>query len=101
MYTKLNDFIEENDCDEDSEMTLGDLDDVLNTCFNNRLVFDKEWEVQVEYSTMATFTIRAKNQEEAEQEAETMGWGEQEFDQEADDVVTEFIRIGYSQRKER
>jgi hypothetical protein len=99
IFTFINDYIEENDLDVDDDMPLSELNNLLSNAFGSELVFDKEYEVQVQYTTLATFTIRAKNEQEACEEAEQMGYVEPQFDQDTDDVVTEFDRIAYSQRK--
>ena len=99
IFTFINDYIEENDLDVDDDIPLSELNSLLNSAFGSELVFDKEYEVQVQYTTLATFTIRAKNEAEACEEAEQMGYVEPQFDQDTDDVVTEFDRIAYSQRK--
>jgi uncharacterized coiled-coil protein SlyX len=102
LYTKINDYIDENDCDEYSEVTLHELDEVLNTIFNSRLVFDKLYEVQISYTIDATFEIRAKDEDTARQVAEEIGiCTDPVFDHDEDptECVIDESRVGYLQRK--
>lgn len=103
LYTKINDYIEENDCDEDTEVTLRELDDVLAGIFNNRLVFEKVYEVQISYTLDATFEIRAKDEHTAREMAEEIGISrDPEFDHDEDptECVIDNARVGYVSRKE-
>ena len=100
-FTKVNDYIEENDCDEDGDISLSELDDILSNVFGNNLVFDKEYEIQVQHIVYATFTVRAKDEETAATEAERYEMNEPTFETEADSVEYEVDRVVYSQRKER
>ena len=102
LFTKVNDFIDENDCDEDGDISLSELDDILDTVFNNRLVFDKLFEVQVTYTIDATFEIRAKNEDAAREIAEEIGiCTDPVFDHEDDptECAINESRVGYLQRK--
>jgi hypothetical protein len=101
LFTKVNDYIEENDCDEDGDISLSELDDILSNVFGNNLVFDKEYEIQVQHIVYATFTVRAKDEETAATEAERYEMNEPTFETEADSVEYEVDRVVYSQRKER
>ena len=101
LFTKVNDWIEENDAEEDTEIPLGELDDILYGVHGNRLVFDKEYEIQVQHVVYATFTVRAKDEETAATEAERYEMNEPSFDTEADSVEYEVDRVVYSQRKEK
>ena len=98
----MNDFIDENDCDEDGDISLSELDDILSNVFNNRLVFEKLYEVQVTYTIDATFEIRAKDEDTARQTAEEIGiCTDPVFDHEDDptECVIDESRVGYLQRK--
>jgi hypothetical protein len=102
LFTKVNDFIDENDCDEDGDISLSELDDILSNVFNNRLVFEKLYEVQVTYTIDATFEIRAKDEDTARQTAEEIGiCTDPVFDHEDDptECVIDESRVGYLQRK--
>ena len=102
LFTKVNDFIDENDCDEDGDISLSELDDILDTVFNNRLVFDKLYEVQVTYTIDATFEIRAKDEGSARDIAEEIGiCTDPVFDHEDDptECAINESRVGYLQRK--
>ena len=101
LFTKVNDYIEENDCDEDGDISLSELDDILSNVFGNNLVFDKEYEIQVQHIVYATFTVRAKDEETAATEAERYEMNEPTFETEADSVEYEVDRVVYSQRRER
>ena len=102
LFTTVNDFIDENDCDEDGDISLSELDDILSNVFNNRLVFEKLYEVQVTYTIDATFEIRAKDEDTARQTAEEIGiCTDPVFDHEDDptECVIDESRVGYLQRK--
>ena len=102
LFTKENDFIDENDCEEDGDISLSELDDILSNVFNNRLVFEKLYEVQVTYTIDATFEIRAKDEDTARQTAEEIGICTYPvFDHEDDptECVIDESRVGYLQRK--
>ena len=102
LFTKVNDFIDENECDEESEINLGDLDDILNQCFNNHLVFEKLYEVQITYTVDATFEIRAKDEDAAREIAEDIGIDtDPRFDHDEDptECVIDESRVHYIQRK--
>ncbi len=102
LFTKVNDYIDENDCEEDGDISLSELDDILNTVFDNRLVFDKLFEVQITYTLDATFEIRAKNEDEAREIADEIGiCTDPVFDYEDDptECAINESRVGYLQRK--
>lgn len=102
LFTKLNDYIEENDCDEDNDINLSELDTILNDVFHNRLVFDKVYEVQITYTLDATFEIRAANEDAAREIAEEIGiCTDPVFDHDEDptECVIDQSRVGYLQRK--
>ena len=102
LFTKVNDFIDENDCEEDGDISLSELDDILSNVFNNRLVLEKLYEVQVTYTIDATFEIRAKDEDTARQTAEEIGiCTDPVFDHEDDptECVIDESRVGYLQRK--
>jgi hypothetical protein len=102
LFTKVNDYIDENDCEEDGDISLSELDDILNDVYNNRLVFDKLYEVQITFSLDATFEIRAKNEDEAREIANEIGiCTDPVFDHEDDptECAIDESRVGYLQRK--
>ena len=102
LFTTVNDFIDENDCDEDGDISLSELDDILSNVFNNRLVFEKLYEVQVTYTIDATFEIRAKDEDAAREIAEDIGiCTDPVFDHDEDptECVIDQSRVGYTQRK--
>lgn len=102
LFTKLNDYIEENDFDEDGEMPMHELDDILSNVFTNRLVFEKLYEVQITYTLDATFEIRAKDEDAAREIAEEIGiCTDPQFDHDEDptECVIDQSRVGYLQRK--
>lgn len=102
LFTTVNDYIEENDCDEDGDISLSELDDILSKVFNNRLVFEKLYEVQITYTIDATFEIRAKDEDAAREIAEEIGICEDpRFDHEDDptECAIDTSRVGYLQRK--
>jgi uncharacterized coiled-coil protein SlyX len=102
LFTKVNDYIDENDCEEDGDINLSELDDILNDVYNNRLVFDKLYEVQITYTLDATFEIRAKNEDEAREIADEIGIStDPVFDHEDDptECAINESRVGYLQRK--
>lgn len=101
LFTKVNDWIEENDAEEDTEIPLSELDDILYGVHGSRLVFDKEYEIQVQYIVYSTFTVRAKDEETASTEAEQYEMYEPTFDTTSDNVEWETDRVVYSQRKEK
>ena len=73
LFTQVNDYIDENDCEEDGDISLSELDDILSNVFNNRLVFEKLYEVQITYTIDATFEIRAKDEDDARNIADEIG----------------------------
>lgn len=102
LFTKVNDYIEENDCDEDNDINLSELDTILSDVFHNRLVFDKVYEVQITYTLDATFEIRAANEDAAREIAEEIGiCTDPVFDHDEDptECVIDQSRVGYLQRK--
>lgn len=102
LFTKVNDYIDENDCEEDGDISLSELDDILNTVFDKRLVFDKLFEVQITYTLDATFEIRAKNEDEAREIADEIGiCTDPVFDHDDDptECAIDESRVGYLQRK--
>jgi uncharacterized coiled-coil protein SlyX len=104
LFTKLNDYIEEGDYDEDGDINLSELDDILSGIFSNRLVFEKVYEVQITYTLDATFEIRAKDEDAAREIAEEIGISQDPvFDHEEDptECVIDQSRVGYLQKKER
>jgi len=102
LFTQVNDYIEENDCEEDGDISLSELDDILSNVFNNRLVFEKVYEVQITYTIDATFEIRAKDEDAARDIAEDIGiCTDPVFDHDEDptECVIDESRVGYTQRK--
>ena len=102
LFTSLNDFIDENDCNDDGDISLSELDDILDTVFNNRLVFEKLYEVQITYTIDATFEIRAKDEDAAREIADEIGIStDPVFDHEDDptECAINESRVGYLQRK--
>ena len=102
LFTQVNDYIEQNDCEEDGDISLSELDDILSNVFNHRLVFEKVYEVQVTYTIDATFEIRAKDEDAAREIAEDIGiCTDPVFDHEDDptECVIDQSRVGYTQRK--
>ena len=102
LFTSINDFIDENDCSEDGDISLSELDDILDTVFNNRLVFEKLYEVQITYTIDATFEIRAKDEDTARETADEIGiCTDPVFDHEDDptECAISESRVGYLQRK--
>lgn len=102
LFTSINDFIDENDCSEDGDISLSELDDILSNVFNNRLVFEKLYEVQITYTVDATFEIRAKDEDDARNIADEIGiCTDPVFDHEDDptECAISESRVGYLQRK--
>jgi uncharacterized coiled-coil protein SlyX len=102
LFTKVNDYIEENDCDEDNDINLSELDDILSGIFSNRLVFEKVYEVQITYTIDATFEIRAKDEDAAREIAEEIGISTDpvfDHDEDPTECVIDQSRVGYLQRK--
>lgn len=102
IFQGINDYIEENDCDEENDINLQELDDILENIFGYRLVFDKVYEVQITYTLDATFEIRAKNEDAAREIAEEIGiCDDPRFDHDEDptECAIEQSRVGYLQRK--
>jgi hypothetical protein len=102
LFTKLNDYIEEGDYDEDGDINLSELDDILSGIFSNRLVFEKVYEVQITYTLDATFEIRAKDEDAAREIAEEIGISTDpvfDHDEDPTECVIDQSRVGYLQRK--
>lgn len=102
LFTSINDFIEENDCDEDGDISLSELDDILDTVYSNRLVFEKLYEVQVTYTIDATFEIRAKDEDAAREIADEIGISDDprfDHDEDPTECAISESRVGYLQRK--
>ena len=101
LYTQLNDIIQNDELDESSDITFGDLSLLLNDIFGNELVFLKEYEVQVSYNVSATFSIKAQSEDDARSIAEEISMDEDpRFDMDSDttdvnEVVVEMDRIYY------
>jgi len=102
LFTSINDYIEENDCEEDGDISLSELDDILSDVYNNRLVFEKVYEVQITYTLDATFEIRAKNEDEAREIADEIGISTDpvfDHDEDPTECAINESRVGYLQRK--
>ena len=102
LFTQLNDYIDEGDWDEEGDINLSELDTILDGIFNNRLVFEKLYEVQITYTLDATFEIRAKDEGSARDIAEEIGiCTDPVFDHDEDptECAIEQSRVGYLQRK--
>ena len=102
LFTSINDYIDENDCSEDGDISLLELDDILSNVFNNRLVFEKLYEVQISYTIDATFEIRAKDEDDARNIADEIGiCTDPVFDHEDDptECAINESRVGYLSRK--
>jgi hypothetical protein len=102
LFTSINDYIEQNDCEDDGDISLSELDDILSDVYNNRLVFEKVYEVQVSYSLDVTFEIRAKNEDEARNMADEIGiCTDPVFDHDEDptECAISESRVGYVSRK--
>ena len=102
LFTTVNDYIDENDCNDDGDISLSELDDILSNVFNNRLVFEKLYEVQITYTIDATFEIRAKDEDAAREIADEIGiCTDPVFDHEDDptECAINESRVGYLQRK--
>ena len=102
LFTTVNDYIDENDCNDDGDISLSELDDILSNVFNNRLVFEKLYEVQITYTVDATFEIRAKDEDDARNIADEIGiCTDPVFDHEDDptECAISESRVGYLQRK--
>ena len=102
LFTTVNDYIDENDCNDDGDISLSELDDILSNVFNNRLVFEKLYEVQITYTIDATFEIRAKDEDDARNIADEIGiCTDPVFDHEDDptECAINESRVGYLSRK--
>jgi hypothetical protein len=102
LITKLNDYIDSNDCEVDGDIGLSELDDILYEVYKKRLVFDKVFEVQITYTLDATFEVKAKNEDEAREIADEIGiCTDPVFDYEDDptECAINESRVGYLQRK--
>jgi hypothetical protein len=102
LFTQLNDHVDEGDLSQEDDINLSELDDLLAGIFNNRLVFEKLYEVQVTYTIDATFEIRAKDEDEARSIAEEIGiCTDPVFDHDEDptECVIDQSRVGYAGRK--
>lgn len=73
LYTQLNDTIQDGGCEETSNITFGELSEILKEVFGSELVFTKEYEVQVRYTLYATFKITAASEDDARSIAEDIG----------------------------
>ena len=73
LYTQLNDIIQEDKLDVSSDISFGDLSNILKEVFGSELVFTKEYEVQVRYTMYATFKITAASEDDARSIAEEIG----------------------------
>ena len=73
LYTQLNDIIQADKLDESSEISFGDLSEILKGVFGSELVFTKEYEVQVRYTIYASFKVTAASEEDARSVAEEIG----------------------------
>ena len=73
LYTQLNDLIQEDKLDESSEISFGDLSEILKSVFGSELVFTKEYEVQMRYTLYATFKVTAASEDDARSIAEEIG----------------------------
>jgi hypothetical protein len=73
LYTMLNDTIQDGGCEETSNITFGELSEILKDVFGSELVFTKEYEVQVRYTVYASFKVTAASEEDARSVAEEIG----------------------------
>ena len=103
LYTQLNDLIQEDKLDESSDISFGDLSEILKGVFGSELVFTKEYEVQVRYTMYATFKITAASEDDARSIAEDIGisqdpdWDIDGDNTEADSWHIDDTRIDYIQ----
>lgn len=103
LYTQLNDIIQGDRCDESSEISFGDLSNILKEVFGNPLVFTKEYEVQMRYTIYASFKVTAESEENARSIAEDIGisadidWDIDGDNTEADGWSIDDTRIEYIQ----
>lgn len=101
LYSQLNDMIQNDGLDESSEISFGDLSEILNSIFNSELVFTKEYEVQVMHTLYSTFKITAASEDDARSIAEDIGiCREPDFDMdgettEIDSWSIDEIRVDY------
>lgn len=101
LYTRLNDMIADNNGDEESTITFGELSEILSDVFNSELVFTKEYEVQVQHTLYSTFKITAASEDDARSIAEDIGiCREPDFDMdgettEIDSWSIDEIRVDY------
>ena len=103
LFTQINDYIEDNDLEEDGDIPLSELDAILMVAFNNRLTFEKVYEVQVSYTMDVTFEVRAKSEHEAREIAEDISISQDPaFDHDEDpiELVIDNVRVGYASRKD-
>lgn len=73
LYTMLNDTIQDGGCEDTSNITFGELSEILKEVFGSELVFTKEYEVQVRYTIYASFKVTAASEEDARSVAEEIG----------------------------
>jgi hypothetical protein len=91
LYTQLNDMIDEDELDESSTISMGDLSEILNGVFNSELVFLKTFDVEVEWTVRASLQIKASDADSARSIAEDISFNEPDLD--IDEDNTEFDRI--------
>lgn len=94
LYTALNDTIQDGGCEETSNITFGELSEILKDVFGSELVFTKEYEVQVRYTMYATFKITAASEADARSLAEEIGISaEPEWDIDTDNTEVDTWHI--------
>ena len=103
LYTMLNDAIQDGNCEETSNITFGEVSEILNEVFGSQLVFTKEYEVQVRYTMYATFKVTAASEDDARSIAEEIGicsdpdWDIDGDTTEADSWSIDDTRVDYVQ----
>lgn len=72
LYNELNEIIYSDGLDESDEISFGDLSLILQGIFNEELEFVQEYTVTVRYVVDATFTVKAKCEEDAREIGENI-----------------------------
>lgn len=72
LFEAFNTLIEENEADEDTTLTYGEVNEVLESVFGRALRFSKEYEATVRFTVDTVVRFKATSSEEAQEIADSI-----------------------------
>ena len=72
LFKAFNTLIEENEADEDTTLTYGEVNEILVSVFGTPLRFSKEYEAVVRFTVNTVVRFRAASREDAQEVAESI-----------------------------